>query len=88
MSLSQESLPAGASVLQLSVTDRDSPQNGPPFSYIILKGNEGKPFSVDQRGVIRTTATLKSSEKDQYVLHVQVRIGLCLTMQYDLWTDQ
>ncbi|KAI4897258.1 hypothetical protein NFI96_024623, partial [Prochilodus magdalenae] len=68
----QESLPAGASVLQLSVTDRDSPQNGPPFSYIILKGNEGKPFSVDQRGVIRTTATLKSSEKDQYVLRVQV----------------
>ncbi|XP_036424561.1 protocadherin Fat 1 [Colossoma macropomum] len=68
----QESLPAGASVLQLSVTDRDAPQNGPPFSYSILKGNEGKSFSIDRQGIIRTTTSLRSSEKDQYVLHVQV----------------
>ncbi|XP_072519612.1 protocadherin Fat 1 isoform X1 [Salminus brasiliensis] len=68
----QESLPAGASVLQLSVTDRDTPQNGPPFSYNILKGNNGKPFSIDQQGVIRTTTSLKRSEQDQYVLQVQV----------------
>uniref|UniRef100_A0A3B4E9G9 FAT atypical cadherin 1a n=1 Tax=Pygocentrus nattereri TaxID=42514 RepID=A0A3B4E9G9_PYGNA len=68
----QESLPAGASVLQLSVSDRDAPQNGPPFSYNILKGNEGKSFSIDQQGVIRTTTSLRSSEKDQYVLHIQV----------------
>uniref|UniRef100_A0A8B9LAB3 FAT atypical cadherin 1b n=1 Tax=Astyanax mexicanus TaxID=7994 RepID=A0A8B9LAB3_ASTMX len=68
----QESLPAGASVLQLNVTDRDTPQNVPPFSYSILKGNEGKQFSIDQQGVIRTTSPLKRSVKDQYVLQVQV----------------
>uniref|UniRef100_A0A4W4GWN5 FAT atypical cadherin 1a n=1 Tax=Electrophorus electricus TaxID=8005 RepID=A0A4W4GWN5_ELEEL len=68
----QESLHSGASVLQLSVTDNDSPENGPPFSYNIFKGNEGKLFSIDHQGVVRTTASLKSIGKNEYAVYVQV----------------
>ncbi|KAK2891240.1 hypothetical protein Q8A67_013883 [Cirrhinus molitorella] len=65
----QEDLPSGAVVLQLNVTDTDSPQNGPPFSFSILKGDEPSPFSIDQQGVLKTAGPLK---KSQHILQVQV----------------
>uniref|UniRef100_A0A8C2JQ89 FAT atypical cadherin 1b n=1 Tax=Cyprinus carpio TaxID=7962 RepID=A0A8C2JQ89_CYPCA len=65
----QENLPSGAAVLQLSVTDNDSPQNGPPFSFSILKGEETSPFSIDQQGVVKTVGPLR---KGQHILQVQV----------------
>uniref|UniRef100_A0A671LFV9 FAT atypical cadherin 1b n=1 Tax=Sinocyclocheilus anshuiensis TaxID=1608454 RepID=A0A671LFV9_9TELE len=65
----QENLPSGAAVLQLNVTDNDSPQNGPPFSFSILKGEETSPFIIDQQGVAKTTGPLR---KGQHILQVQV----------------
>ncbi|XP_067312718.1 protocadherin Fat 1 [Pseudorasbora parva] len=65
----QENLPSGASVLQLNVTDNDFPQNGPPFSFSILKGDETSPFSIDQQGVIKTAGPLRMG---QHILQVQV----------------
>ncbi|XP_051506018.1 protocadherin Fat 1-like [Myxocyprinus asiaticus] len=66
----QENLPSGVSVLQLNVTDNDSVQNGPPFSFSILKGDETmSPFTIDQQGVIRTAGPLR---KGQHILKVQV----------------
>uniref|UniRef100_A0A8C1TTF3 FAT atypical cadherin 1b n=1 Tax=Cyprinus carpio TaxID=7962 RepID=A0A8C1TTF3_CYPCA len=65
----QENLPSGAAVLQLNVTDNDSPQNGPPFSFSILKGEETSPFSIDQQGVVKTVGPLR---KGQHILQVQV----------------
>lgn len=60
-------------MLQLNVTDNDSPQNGPPFSFSILKGEETSPFSIDQQGVVKTAGPLR---KGQHILQVQVRIEL------------
>lgn len=60
-------------MLQLNVTDNDSPQNGPPFSFSILKGEETSPFSIDQQGVVKTVGPLR---KGQHILQVQVRIEL------------
>uniref|UniRef100_A0A672SFN9 FAT atypical cadherin 1 n=1 Tax=Sinocyclocheilus grahami TaxID=75366 RepID=A0A672SFN9_SINGR len=65
----QENLPSGVAVLQLNVTDNDSPQNGPPFSFRILKGEETSPFIIDQQGVAKTTGPLR---KGQHILQVQV----------------
>ncbi|XP_056092251.1 protocadherin Fat 1 [Rhinichthys klamathensis goyatoka] len=65
----QENLPSGTSVLRLNVTDNDYPQNGPPFSFSIVKGDETSPFSIDQLGVIKTAGLLR---KGQHILHVQV----------------
>ncbi|XP_043112794.1 protocadherin Fat 1 [Puntigrus tetrazona] len=65
----QENLPSGAVVLQLNVTDNDSPENGPPFSFSILKGEETSPFSIDQQGVVKTAGPLR---KGQHILQVQV----------------
>uniref|UniRef100_A0A673JXY0 Protocadherin Fat 1-like n=1 Tax=Sinocyclocheilus rhinocerous TaxID=307959 RepID=A0A673JXY0_9TELE len=65
----QENLPSGATVLQLNVTDNDSPQNGPPFSFSFPKGDESSSFSVDQQGVVKTAGPLT---KGQHILQVQV----------------
>jgi hypothetical protein len=61
-------------VLRLNVTDNDYPQNGPPFSFSIVKGDETSPFRIDQLGVIKTAGLLR---KGQHILHVQVRTELC-----------
>ncbi|XP_065127833.1 protocadherin Fat 1 [Paramisgurnus dabryanus] len=65
----QENLPTGATVLLLNVTDNDSPHNGPPFSFCIVKGDQTSPFSIDQQGVIKTSGQLR---KGHHVLQVQV----------------
>uniref|UniRef100_A0A672QAR5 FAT atypical cadherin 1 n=1 Tax=Sinocyclocheilus grahami TaxID=75366 RepID=A0A672QAR5_SINGR len=65
----EENLPSGAAVLQLNVTDNDSPQNGPPFSFSFPKGDESSSFSVDQQGVVKTAGPLR---KGQHILQVQV----------------
>ncbi|XP_061100562.1 protocadherin Fat 1a isoform X2 [Conger conger] len=68
----QENRPAGASVLQLAVTDRDASHNGPPFSFAIVRGNEGGAFQMSQQGALLTAAPLRRALKDQYLLQVQV----------------
>ncbi|KAG5848309.1 hypothetical protein ANANG_G00097130 [Anguilla anguilla] len=68
----QENGPAGTSVLQLTVTDRDASHNGPPFSFTIVSGNEGGAFQMTQQGALLTATPLQRALKDHYLLQVQV----------------
>uniref|UniRef100_A0A4W5KGH0 FAT atypical cadherin 2 n=1 Tax=Hucho hucho TaxID=62062 RepID=A0A4W5KGH0_9TELE len=62
----------GSSILQLVVTDRDTPQNGPPFTFHIVSGNEDRRFHVDQGGLLSISAPLKKKIKPQHLLKIQV----------------
>uniref|UniRef100_A0A8C7E2R2 FAT atypical cadherin 2 n=1 Tax=Naja naja TaxID=35670 RepID=A0A8C7E2R2_NAJNA len=68
----QENSPVGTSVLELIMSDRDSPENGPPYNFQIVQGNEGKAFQINQAGVLVTSSTLNRRTKEQYLLQVQV----------------
>lgn len=68
----QEGEPIGSSILQLVVTDRDTPQNGPPFTFHIVSGNEDRHFHVDQGGLLSISAPLKKKIKPQHLLKIQV----------------
>ncbi|XP_078241753.1 protocadherin Fat 2 isoform X1 [Pogona vitticeps] len=68
----QENSPVGTSVLELIMSDRDSPRNGPPYSFQITEGNEGKAFQINQDGVLVTSIILNRRTKEQYLLQVQV----------------
>jgi len=66
----------GTSVLELIMSDRDSPENGPPYSFQIIQGNDGKAFDVTQNGLLVTSSVLNRSTKEQYLLQVQVEPAL------------
>uniref|UniRef100_A0A663MKD2 FAT atypical cadherin 2 n=1 Tax=Athene cunicularia TaxID=194338 RepID=A0A663MKD2_ATHCN len=68
----QENAPVGTSVLELIMSDRDSPENGPPYSFQITQGNDGKAFDVTQNGLLVTSSILNRRTKEQYLLQVQV----------------
>ncbi|XP_069510101.1 protocadherin Fat 2 [Ambystoma mexicanum] len=68
----QEDCPVGTSVLELIMTDRDSPENGPPYRFKIMAGNEGHAFQVDPNGLLTTSSTLKRKLKEKYLLQIQV----------------
>ncbi|TSK28143.1 Protocadherin Fat 2 [Bagarius yarrelli] len=68
----QEEEAVGSSILQLLVTDRDTPQNGPPFNFHIVSGNEGRHFHVDQGGLLSLSSSLRNRGKSQHVLKIQV----------------
>lgn len=72
----QENVPAGANVLLLNVTDNDSLQNGPPFSFSIVKGDEMKPFSIDQQGLVKTSGLVR---RGQHTFKVQVCFVLLIS---------
>uniref|UniRef100_A0A8D2JJ96 FAT atypical cadherin 2 n=1 Tax=Varanus komodoensis TaxID=61221 RepID=A0A8D2JJ96_VARKO len=63
----QESSPVGTSVLELIMSDRDSLENGPPFSFHITEGNEGKAFRINQDGVLVTSSILNRRVTDSGV---------------------
>lgn len=63
----------GSSFLQLVVTDRDTPRNGPPFSFHILGGNEERRFHVDQGGLLSLSAPLRRKVRPQHQLKIQVQ---------------
>lgn len=69
----QESEPVGSGVLQLLVMDRDTPTNGPPFSFHIVSGNEGRHFQVDQGGLLSLAAPLSAKTTARHQLKIQVR---------------
>lgn len=73
-SLFQESALVGTSVLELVLSDRDSPENGPPFSFQITEGNDGEAFDVTQDGLLVTSSVLNRRSKEQYLLQVQVEL--------------
>ncbi|XP_071369391.1 protocadherin Fat 1-like, partial [Centroberyx affinis] len=68
----QEGESVGSSILQLVVTDRDTPRNGPPFSFHIVSGNEDRRFHVDQGGLLSLSAPLRKRVKPQHQLKIQV----------------
>nr|XP_033783424.1 protocadherin Fat 2 [Geotrypetes seraphini]XP_033783425.1 protocadherin Fat 2 [Geotrypetes seraphini]XP_033783426.1 protocadherin Fat 2 [Geotrypetes seraphini] len=68
----QEGNPVGTSILELVLTDRDSPENGPPYLFRITSGNNEKAFQVDQNGLLVTSSVLNRKAKDHYLLQVQV----------------
>ncbi|XP_068182443.1 protocadherin Fat 2 isoform X2 [Antennarius striatus] len=70
--LLQEGEPVGSSILQLVVADKDTPRNGPPFSFHIVSGNEDRRFHVDQGGLLSLSAPLKKKVKSHHRLKIQV----------------
>ncbi|XP_072433894.1 protocadherin Fat 3-like isoform X4 [Chiloscyllium punctatum] len=69
----QENKSVGTNILQLSVTDKDSSHNGPPFTFTIVAGNHGKEFVLDQHGVLRSAIVFKQRDATEYLLHVQAQ---------------
>uniref|UniRef100_UPI00398F78D5 protocadherin Fat 3-like isoform X1 n=2 Tax=Pristiophorus japonicus TaxID=55135 RepID=UPI00398F78D5 len=69
----QENKSVGTSILQLSVTDQDSSHNGPPFTFTILAGNDGKEFVLDQQGVLRSATVFNQKYTTEYLLRVQAK---------------
>ncbi|XP_043843520.1 protocadherin Fat 2 isoform X3 [Dromiciops gliroides] len=68
----QENVPLGSRVLELILSDRDSPKNGPPYSFHIIEGNDGSAFRVTEDGWLVTAAALNRRFKEQYLLQIQV----------------
>ncbi|XP_069780628.1 protocadherin Fat 1a isoform X4 [Narcine bancroftii] len=68
----QENKPIGSSVLQLQVIDKDSSHNGPPFTFMIIGGNDGNEFQINPQGLIFSSSQLDHKIKDVYLLQVKV----------------
>ncbi|XP_051716060.1 protocadherin Fat 2 [Ctenopharyngodon idella] len=68
----QEGEAVGSGILHLLVTDRDTPQNGPPFSFHIVSGNEDRSFQIDQGGLLSVSSQLRRRAKPQHLLKIQV----------------
>ena len=59
--------------MELILSDPDSPENGPPFSFRITKGNDGFAFRVTADGWLVTTAGLRKRVQEWYQLQIEVR---------------
>ncbi|XP_038055589.1 protocadherin Fat 1-like isoform X3 [Patiria miniata] len=68
----REDLPVNSKLFQLNVTDPDSPVNGPPFTFTIIRGNEDNDFNIDADGVLINRFPFNREMKDDYQLTVQV----------------
>lgn len=63
---------AGTTLLRLSVSDKDSARNGPPFDFRIVSGNEENSFSLDQDGSLRSNRALGPDAPREFTLEIQV----------------
>lgn len=63
---------AGSTLLKLSVSDADSPRNGPPFNFRIVSGNEENFFSLDQAGTLRSNRVFDPEAPREFTLEIQV----------------
>ncbi|KAM6224231.1 protocadherin Fat 2 [Rhynchocyon petersi] len=68
----QENSPIGSKVLQLILSDPDSPENGPPYSFRITRGNIGSAFHVTPDGWLVTTVGLNKRAQEWYELQIEV----------------
>uniref|UniRef100_A0A674PRB3 FAT atypical cadherin 3a n=1 Tax=Takifugu rubripes TaxID=31033 RepID=A0A674PRB3_TAKRU len=68
----QENKPIGTSILQFSITDHDSSNNGPPFDFRILSGNDGKEFVLERDGTLVANQVFRRDLATEYVLQIQV----------------
>ncbi|KAM7374399.1 hypothetical protein PAMP_007056 [Pampus punctatissimus] len=62
---------AGTTLLKLSVSDRDSSRNGPPFEFRIVSGNEGSFISLDQTGTLRSNRVFGPEAPREFTLEIQ-----------------
>lgn len=63
---------AGTTLLKLSISDKDSLRNGPPFEFRIVSGNEGNFFSLDQTGTLRANRAFGPEAPREFILEIQV----------------
>ncbi|XP_076993564.1 protocadherin Fat 2 [Tamandua tetradactyla] len=68
----QENSPIGSRILQLILSDPDSPENGPPYTFRITKGNIGSAFRVTPDGWLVTSAGLSRRAQEWYQLQIEV----------------
>lgn len=68
----QENKPIGTSILKLAVTDEDSIQNGPPYQFTILSGNDGQEFVLEKDGTLVSNKVLRRDQTTEHVLQIQV----------------
>lgn len=59
-------------MLKLSVTDKDSPRNGPPFEFRIVSGNGENFFSLDPAGTLRSNRVFDPESPREFTLEIQV----------------
>ncbi len=80
---------AGTTLLKLSVSDKDSQRNGPPFEFRIMSGNEGNFFSLDQTGTLRTNRVFGPEAPREFTLEIQVNNQSILSYLYsgNVWKD-
>ncbi|XP_028277980.1 protocadherin Fat 3 [Parambassis ranga] len=62
---------AGTTLLTLSVTDKDSSRNGPPFQFRIMSGNKRDFFSLDQTGTLRSNRAFGPEAPREFTLEIQ-----------------
>lgn len=74
MTVSQENKPIGTSILQFSITDHDSSNNGPPFDFRILSGNAGKEFVLEKDGTLVANQVFRRDLATEYALQIQVNV--------------
>lgn len=72
---------AGSTLLKLSVSDKDSPRNGPPFDFRIVSGNEENFFSLDQAGTLRSNRVFDPEAPREFTLEIQVS---CIFFSFSL----
>lgn len=68
----QENKPVGTSILKLAITDEDSVQNGPPYEFTILSGNDGNEFVLEKDGTLVANKVLRRDHATEHVLQIQV----------------
>ncbi|KAG1673729.1 Fat-like cadherin-related tumor suppressor [Nymphon striatum] len=68
----QESKPVGSVVVQFSVTDIDEKENGPPFTFSIVSGNEAADFKMGANGQLLTATKFNHRHQPHYLLKVKV----------------
>lgn len=79
----QENKPVGTIILKLAVTDEDSLQNGPPYHFNILSGNDGQEFVLENDGTLVANKVLRRDHATEYVLQIQVNSEyLLIYLQY------
>nr|XP_057942442.1 protocadherin Fat 3 isoform X4 [Doryrhamphus excisus] len=67
----QLSQASGSVLLKLSVSDKDSTRNGPPFEFRLISGNEGGFFTLDQTGTLRSERVFGPESPREFTLEVQ-----------------
>lgn len=73
---------AGTTLLKLSISDKDSPRNGPPFEFRVMSGNEESFFSLDQTGTLRSNRVFGPEAPREFTLEIEVSAGCFLTTIY------